>query len=225
MDDRVRLEERDGIAVIEMNHPERRNAMDLGMLKALLEALGTAGEEARSVVITGAGGSFSSGADVSEELDDAAVAHRMDLFCRLYETVTRFPRPTVAAIQGHCIGGGAEVAGACDLRVGTKGASFMFPGARFGIPVGAARLEALVGLSHSKDLLMTSRTFDAEEAFRIGFLNRLVDEGSEVPEARHLAEVMAQNPGAVSQKRLLDTSSRLTARVLRENRELRRWRP
>lgn len=207
-----------------MNEPERRNAMGTKMLVALLQALEEASEasEVRAVVLCGAEGAFSSGADVSEALDQPGAARRMEMFCRLYETVTTFPKPTVAAIDGHCIGGGAEAAGACDLRVGTARSSFMFPGARFEIPIGAARLGSLIGLSHAKDLLMTSRSFDGAEAYRLGFLNRLLDPDALEGEAQSLAETMTSNPGAILQKRLLDEAVELTARVRRENRALKR---
>lgn len=216
----------DGIAVIEMNRPERRNAMDSAMLEELLERLRDAREDetVTAVVLTGAGGVFSSGADVAEQVDDTAAARRMELFCDLYETVTGFPKPTVAAVSGPCIGGGAEVAAGCDLRVGTSSVALRFPGAQFGIPIGAARLPLLVGMSHAKDLLMTARTAGAQDAFRIGFLNRIVDEAELEHEAVALAAAMAARPGAAMQKGLLDETSDLTERVRAENQRLVRWR-
>lgn len=208
------------IFVIEMNRPMRKNAMDTAMLEALIGAFA---EEESAVVITGGLGAFSSGADVSEKVDADAANHRMRLFCELYELVTTFRKPVVAAIDGPCIGGGAEVAGACDLRVGTPGTSIRFPGAQFGIPVGAARLVRLIGLSHAKDLLMTSRTIDGDEGFRMGFLNRLVSVESLEKEAVELALSMEGNPGAGIQKQTIDESAGLTAAVRAENRALLRW--
>lgn len=215
----------DGIAVIEMNLPEKRNAMGVAMLEGILEALDQARSDdaVRAVVVTGAGGTFSAGADVAEQVDADGAVIRMRLFSRMYEHVTEFPKPTVAAVDGHCIGGGVEVAAGCDLRIATEQAKFKFPGALFGIPVGTARLEALVGLSHAKDLLMTARTFDAEEAHRIGFVNRLVEADALVKEAVTVAKSMADNPGAMDQKRLLAEASNLPARLQRENRALNRW--
>jgi enoyl-CoA hydratase/carnithine racemase len=213
------------IGLLEMDRPDRRNAMNTQLLDELITRLLEMKNEAavKAVVITGAGGVFSSGADVSESVDAEAARLRMDLFCRLYETVTAFTKPTVAAIAGPCIGGGAEVAAACDLRVGTMSAVIRFPGAQFGIPVGFARLPLLVGLSHAKDLLLTARTIGAEEAFRMGFLNRVVDEGELEHEAVALASAMAAAPGATQTKKMLDDVSELTARVSTENRALKRW--
>lgn len=219
--ERLTVRRYDEVAALVMNRPERRNAMDTAMLERLIWGLGEqAGDaEVGAVVVTGAGGVFSSGVDVSESAAD----NRMRLFCRLYELVTTFPKPTVAAIAGHCIGGGAELAAGCDLRVGSPSASIRFPGAQFGIPVGSARLPLLVGMSHAKDLLLTSRTVDAEEAHRMGFINRLVAEEELEHTAIALASAMASNPGASAQKRLLDEASGLTLRVLSENRGLLRW--
>lgn len=204
------------IGIVVMNRPERKNAMNAELLNALIDELEKL--ESAAVVITGAGGAFSSGADLSEAAD-----RRPGQFNRLYELVSSFPIPTVAAVNGPCIGGGAELACACDLRVGTASAVFRFPGSKLGIPVGVARLPLLVGLSHAKDLLLTARTIGADEAFRIGLLNRVVADRDLEHEAVALAAAMASAPGAAQTKRLLDDASGLSARVRTENRALSRW--
>ena len=213
------------VAVVEMNRPEVRHAMNTELLRALIAELGAlaAADDVDAVVMTGAGGCFSSGADVAERIGRDEAVTRMALFGSLYELVAAYPRPTVAAISGWCIGGGAEVAAACDLRVGAPSAAIRFPGAVFGVPAGAARLPALVGLSHAKDLLMTARTLGADEAYRMGFLNRLVGEDQLLAEAAALAGTMAANPGVIVQKRALDEALGLSARMHAENRGLRRW--
>ncbi len=208
------------VFVIEMNRPMRKNAMDTSMLEALIDAFE---QEQAAMVITGGIGAFSSGADISEQLDAVGADRRMRLFCYLYELVTTYPNPVVAAIDGPCIGGGAEVAGACDMRVGTPGTSIRFPGAQFGIPVGAARLTRLIGLSHAKDLLMTSRTIDGDAGLRMGFLNRLVSSEALEKEALELALSMAGNEGAGVQKQMSDEAVGLTAGIRAENRALVRW--
>jgi len=213
------------VAVVELHRPEVRHAMNTELLRSLIGALrgfAQAGDT-DAVVVTGSDRCFSSGADVSEDIDREAALERMDLFGTLYELVATYPLPTVAAIAGWCIGGGAEVASACDLRVGTPSASIRFPGAAYGVPAGAARLPLLIGLSHAKDLLMTARTVGAEEAYRMGFLNRLVAEEQLLGEAANLAVVMASNAGAITQKRALDEATGLPARAAAENRALLRW--
>lgn len=216
----------DSVAVAEMNRPERRNAMNTALLQSLLEALRgfRSDDKVGAVVLTGALGTFSSGADLSERTEGAAAELRARLFSELYETLGTFPKPTVAAIAGPCIGGGAEAAASCDLRVGVPGVQIRFPGSRLGIPVGSARLPLLIGLSHAKDLLLTSRTIGTEEAYRIGFLNRVVEAKDLEHESVALAAAIAANPGAVMQKRLIDQATGLSERVLSENRTLYRFR-
>lgn len=213
------------IAIVEMNRPDVKNAMNSTLIAEIISSLRKTNDEVgvTAVVITGAGGAFSSGADVAEQVDDAGARKRMELFCDLYETVTAFRKPTVAAIAGPCIGGGAEVASACDLRVGTPSVAIRFPGALFGIPVGIARLPLLVGLSHAKDLLLTGRTIGAEEAYRMGFLNRVVDAGELEHEAVALASSMAAAPGSRASKALLNDAAGLSSRTATENRALKRW--
>jgi len=183
------------LRVLRMSRPEARNAMNTAMLMALLDGLAdaVADDGVRGVVLTGDAGSFSAGADLREELDRDGQVRRMDLFCQLYEAVGTCPKPTVAAIEGHCVGGGIEVAAACDLRVADTTARFRFPGAALGIPVGAAKLVGLVGLGTAKDLVLTSRTFDAEEALRIGFAQRLAEAGSALEGALEVAGQIAAN--------------------------------
>ncbi len=214
------------VALVTMQRPEVRNAMNARMLRALLAELrALAGDDSVNVlVVTGAGAAFSGGADLSEELDEDAGRMRTSLFCDLFELVTTYPKPAVAAVAGACVGGGAELAAACDLRVGTPSARIRFPGASLGAPVGAARLPLLVGLSHAKDLLLTARTIDAEEAYRIGFLNRLVAEDELLDGAVALAESIAANGGAEMQKRALEETSILQERVWEESRRMRRSR-
>lgn len=197
----IAIERHGQSTVLRMNRPEARNAMNTAMLEALLDALGEAAADAdvAAVVFTGAGGYFSAGADLREELDHNGSVRRMDLFCAVYEAVATLPKPTVAAIEGHCVGGGIEVAAACDIRVADPTASFRFPGATLGIPVGAAKLVDLIGLGAAKDLVLTSRTFATDEAWRLGFVQRIADPGAALVTALEVvAEITANNPQAVA---------------------------
>ena len=197
----IDVEHRDAVAVLRFDRPEARNAMNTAMLEQLLEALAQAAADdgVAAVVCTGSGGAFSAGADLREQLDHTASVRRMDLFCAVYEAVATFPKPTVAAIEGHCVGGGIEVAAATDLRVADPTASFRFPGATLGIPVGAAKLVDLIGLGAAKDLVLTSRTFGVEEAWRLGFVQRIADPGTALVTALEVvAAITANNPQAVA---------------------------
>lgn len=167
------------IQVLTMDRPGARNAMDSRLLADLLDALDAAEADAglRGVLLTGAGGTFSSGADVRERSTDGG-RRRMELFTQVYERLTLLRVPTAAAVEGFAVGGGAEAAAACDLRVASRSATFRFPGAIFGVPVGIARTIGQVGLSTAKDWVLSSRDVAAEEAHRVGFVQRLVDDGA-----------------------------------------------
>lgn len=195
------IERHASAAVLRFNRPEARNAMNTALLERLLDALAEAAREpdVAAVVFAGAGGVFSAGADLREELDHNGSVRRMDLFCQVYEAVATFPKPTVAAIEGHCVGGGIEVAAATDVRVADATASFRFPGATLGIAVGAAKLVDLIGLGAAKDLVLTSRTFGTDEAWRLGFVQRIADPGLALALALEVvAQITANNPSAVA---------------------------
>ena len=197
----IQLERVDQTTVVRFDRPDVRNAMNTPLLEALLEALAEAAADpgVGAVVFTGAGGAFSAGADLREVLDHPASVRRMDLFCAVYEAVATFPKPTVAAIEGHCVGGGVEIAAAADIRVADPTASFRFPGATLGIAVGAAKLIDLVGLGAAKDLVLTSRTFGTAEAWRLGFVQRISEPAAALETALEVvAQITANNADAVS---------------------------
>ena len=217
----IGIEDHDAARILRFDRPQARNAMSTELLSQLLDALEDAArtDGVAAVVFTGAGGSFSAGADLREQLDHAGSVRRMDLFCQVYEAVANYPKPTIAAIEGHCVGGGIEVAAATDIRVADPTASFRFPGATLGIAVGAAKLVGLVGLGTAKDLVLTSRTFDAAEAWRMGFVQRMADPGRAVELGLEVAaEITANNPQAVAfLRRQFTTFSGLADRVAAEN--------
>ena len=211
----------DGPIVRELRlaRPAARNAMDTALLAALLDAVADAVEDGQvvAVLLSGADGHFSAGADVKEPLDRPGHVRRMELFGQVYEAVASCPKLTVAALTGSVVGGGAEVAAACDIRVAGHDARLRFPGAALGVPVGAAKLVGLVGLGTAKDLVLTSRTIDAQEAHRVGLVQRLVAD----PHAVSLdicQAVASQDLRAVSYlKSQFDTFSGLGDRVAAEN--------
>jgi enoyl-CoA hydratase/carnithine racemase len=186
-----------GVALIQLDRPEARNAISTAMLHELLSRLEAArGHEAVRVVVLSSTDhmGLSAGADVREELDEAGAVRRMELFARLYDKITAFPKPTVAACHGSCVGGGAEIAVACDLRVGGSNLRIRFPGAALGVPVGPARLVTLCGLSVAKYLLLTSREVGADEALRWGLVHKVVPAARTEQAALQLAAEVASNP-------------------------------
>jgi enoyl-CoA hydratase/carnithine racemase len=129
----------------------------------------------------------------------------MELFARLYDELTGFPKPTIAACHGSCVGGGAEIAVACDLRVGGSNMRMRFPGGTLGVPVGPARLVTLCGLSIAKYLLLTGKEVGAEQALRWGLVHRIAPAAATEEGALALAaSVAGQQPEAVARlKRML----------------------
>jgi enoyl-CoA hydratase/carnithine racemase len=210
---------------VTLQRAEARNAMDTALLAGLADVLDDAAGDAdlRGLLLTGAGGHFSAGADVREETPDGG-RRRMELFTLVYELLTAFPAPTAAAVEGYAVGGGAEAAAACDLRVAAEGATFRFPGATYGIPVGVARTVGLVGLGTARDWVLSSRDVPAGEAHRLGFVQRLVpDGGSEAAARAWLTQVATRDvPTVRLLKRLFnDASGGLRDRVAYENDALR----
>jgi enoyl-CoA hydratase len=198
----------EGVALLQLDRPDARNAINTQLLEELLEHLSNARDDdaVRVLVLSSTDHmGLSAGADVREELDDAGKVRRMELFARLYDELTGFPKPTVAACHGACVGGGAEIAVACDLRVGGGNLRLRFPGAALGVPVGPARLVTLCGLSVAKYLLLTSKEVAADDAHRWGLVHVVVPPARTEEAAIQLAtQVAAHPPEAVARlKRML----------------------
>lgn len=210
------------IRVVRMHRPEARNAMDTAMLIALIDALDETAtiDGLTGLLLTGDSATFSAGADVREDGDDV---RRMELFTLLYEALSNFPLPTAAAVEGPAIGGGAEAAAACDVRIAGVSARFRFPGAIYGIPVGPARLVGLVGLGTAKDWILSSRDVEVEEALRVGFVQQVVDDGAaEATALGWLEKVGTRNLDTIQvQKRMLNDFEGVRDRVAWENDALR----
>ena len=197
-----------GIAVLRLERPEARNAMNTQMLAELLEHLAVARSDdaVRVLVISSSDHlGLSAGADVREELDGEGKVERMQLFADVYDAIVAFPKPTIAACHGDVVGGGAEIAVACDMRVGGANLRMRFPGAALGVPVGPARLVTLCGLAAAKYLLFSSRTIGADEALRMGLVNRVAPASATEEAALELAAAVAAHPpeGVAQLKRML----------------------
>ncbi len=196
---RTLLERRDRIAVITLNAPERRNAIDREMVESLhadLDAL-QSDPELAAVVLTGAGDkAFAAGADIAQLEQRRAPDALRAINSTLFERVEEFPVPMLAAIRGWCLGGGCELAIACDLRVAGRGAKLGQPEVSLGIiPAagGTYRLPRLIGLGRARELIYTGRIISADEAERIGLVNRVVPDDAVLDEALKLAAEIAHN--------------------------------
>ena len=185
------------VALLRLDRPDTRNAINTEMLGELLAHLASAkaDDEVRALVISSTDHmGLSAGADVREQLDAEGQVRRMELFAELYDELTAFPKPTVAACHGACVGGGAEIAVACDLRVGGSNMRLRFPGAALGVPVGPARLVTLCGLSVAKYLLLTSKEVAADEALRWGLVHKVAPAPKTEAFAVSLATSCAAHP-------------------------------
>ncbi len=222
----LQLERRpDHVAVIRLDRPDRRNALDSALLADLLAALAqhAADPQLRVLVVsTTDTRALSAGADVGEALDAAGGLARMEAFTALYAAVEAFPVPTVAVCVGNAVGAGAELAAGCDLRIAGDNLALAWAGARHGVPVGPARLTPLVGLPRAKELIFSGRVVGAEEAVRIGFASAVVPAAQ--AEARALAvaaELARADPaGLRTLKAMFRELEGSEARVASENARL-----
>jgi enoyl-CoA hydratase/carnithine racemase len=186
---------------IRFNNPAKHNALSLDMWEAVPPLLARAAGDpnVRLVVFSGEGGkSFISGADISQFEDLRAAKDAVRKYEQIAEAalqgIYEFSKPTLACIRGYCIGGGLNVAIACDLRIASGNSQFSIPATRLGLGyrLSAMRnLVNLVGPGHAKDIFFTGRRLQADEALRIGLVNRVAD-------AEKLDEVLAEYVGAIT---------------------------
>jgi enoyl-CoA hydratase len=168
-------ERRGDVALLTIDRPERRNAVDHDTLEAIAIGVRAAvAEDARAIVLTGAGGHFCAGADLTG-LEDAGFATQLRGVLDLLTTV---PIVTIAAVDGAALGAGTQLASFCDLRVATPGARFGIPAAKLGLMVDGATIErvvALAGAGPARAMLLAAETVDGESAHRLGMVQRLGD--------------------------------------------------
>jgi len=179
-DGKLRLDEPvDGVARLTIANPAKRNALDHPILDAITEVLGRL--DARCLVVTGSDGMFSAGYDIGE-IPDAEFSQRAEQlvahpFTAAIDAIEAYPYPTLAAIGGHAIGGGLELALACDLRVSASGVELGMPPARLGLVyshTGLRRFIDAIGVVRTRELFLLGRYVDAETAVTWGLVNRTV---------------------------------------------------
>jgi enoyl-CoA hydratase len=182
--DKMLARKEGGVGIVTFNNPERHNAVSLEMwdaTKRILDAFAV-DDEVRVVVLTGAGGkAFVSGADISKFGSERATLEATRAYdartAAAFNSVYEFPKPTIAMIRGYCLGGGVGVASCCDLRICSDNSKFAVPAAKLGLGYGYAglkRLVDIVGPSFAKEIFYTARQFDAQEAYAMGLVNRVV---------------------------------------------------
>jgi enoyl-CoA hydratase len=229
-DSLVNVERRDGgVALVELNRPEKRNALSIDLrfeLADTLDALG-ADEEMRCAVITGAGPAFCAGMDVTQFGGDDA--HRQKLVEsseRWFDSVARFPLPLIAAVNGHAVAGGFVLALLCDARIAAAGASFGFPEVGKHIPPSYAAARAALPPALARWMVMTGQVVEADEAHRLGIVSEVVDDPALRVRALEVATQIAKaSPWTCRElkRRILQEHERILfplmedeARILRE---------
>jgi enoyl-CoA hydratase/carnithine racemase len=212
----LRLDERGGgiVAYVTIDNQRKLNTLNGRTMQALagmLDRLGTDEPRLRAVVLTGAGErAFIGGADIGEmaAIEEPGAARAfITLLHRTGDAVRRVPVPVIARIQGYALGGGMEVAAACDLRIAAADARFGMPEVRLGIPsvIEAALLPMLIGWGRTRDLLLCGEMIDAAEAARIGFVEEVAPTAAALDEAveRRVAAIVAAGPRAIRAQKAL----------------------
>jgi enoyl-CoA hydratase/carnithine racemase len=217
--DDLRVERDGSVAVLTIDRPAKRNAMTWAMWQALPGVLASlAGDAAvRTLVVTGSGSSFCAGADLSDLLggsdpDDPMADLRRDNLAA-QAALRDFPKPTVAMIRGHCIGGGVEIAACCDLRFSDTTGLFGVTPAKVGIvytPSSTKALVDLVGPAMTKYLLFSGELVDAPTALRAGLVDRLLEPDDLEPEVRRFADVLSSR-SALTQHATKETIAALAS--------------
>jgi enoyl-CoA hydratase len=195
----VRIEKQDRVTTVILSRPERRNAVDRDTAAELARAFRDfeADPEAAVAVLWGEGGTFCAGADLKAVGAGGGNRVAWDEDGPMGPTRMQLRKPVIAAVAGHAVAGGLELAIWCDLRVAERSAVFGVFCRRWGVPLvdgGTVRLPRLVGHGRAMDMILTGRPVDAEEAGRIGLADRVVADGSARPEAEALARAIAAFP-------------------------------
>ena len=191
----VKVEETDDRVVVTLHRPQARNAINAAMVRELHEVCADLEERPRLLLLTGDGGTFAAGADIGELRERGRDQALQGINSRLFDRIARLPLPTVAAVDGWALGGGAELAYACDIRLATPAATFGNPEPGLGILAAAGacwRLRDLVGASVAKQVLLAGRRLDADDAHRLGLVAEVVPAGELLTRAHALLDRMAR---------------------------------
>jgi len=201
--DKMLARKEGGVGILTFNNPERHNAVSLEMWAATKRILDgfAADDDIRVVVLTGAGGqAFVSGADISKFATERATLEASRAYNvksdAAYTSVADFPKPTIAMIKGYCIGGGVGLAVCCDLRICSDNSRFAVPAAKLGLGYGYSglkRLVDIVGASFAKEIFYTARQFDAQEAYAMGLVNRVVPAGELEAYVKSITDMICAN--------------------------------
>jgi enoyl-CoA hydratase/carnithine racemase len=213
MDEEIVVAKTGNVATITLNRPSKRNAMSLAMWRRLAEIFSTfdGGGDVRAVIVTGAGGHFCAGADISEFATVRADAAMGKIYEEAADGATRAlrdcPLPTIAAVSGYAMGGGCGLALACDFRFGDATTQMGIPAARLGIvygPLDCALLLRQVGLANAKRVLFAGRAFSLADSRELGLLDVVAEKGSALDAAlAYAADVSSNAPLSIAGAKLV----------------------
>jgi enoyl-CoA hydratase/carnithine racemase len=194
----LHAERRGAVAVLKLNRPEKRNALDDGTVRGIETFFSTLPDGIRAVVLAGEGGNFSAGLDLAEltERDVFAGIEHSRFWHRAFDLIEFGKVPVVAVLHGAVVGGGLEIAAAAHVRVAERSAFYALPETSRGIFVGgggSVRLPPLIGTSRMMEMMLTGRTLSAEEGHSIGLTHYLVDNGAGFAKCLELADKIAGN--------------------------------
>jgi len=187
------------IGVVQLNRPNVLNALSFGLMSELVKGLEELDrdEEVRVIVLTGSGRAFAAGADLAEMSRATPVDLVLGRRFELWDRIRKVSKPIIAAVGGYCLGGGNELAMNCDIIIASEAATFGQPEVNVGIIPGAGgtqRLPRVVGKYKAMEMVLTGRSISAEEAYRVGLVNRVVPAESLMEEAKKLAAEIASKP-------------------------------
>jgi enoyl-CoA hydratase/carnithine racemase len=193
------VSQRGPIALLRLSRPAKRNALDAAMIAGIENFFNDPPEGTRAIVVYGEGKHFSAGADLGSLVDaNVEVSLRFSRsFHRAFDKIENSEVPVIAVLQGGVTGGGLELAAAAHIRIAERSAYYSLPDSALGIFVGgggAIRIPRLIGTTRMTDMMLTGRTYSAEEGLPVGFSQYVVDEGQGIAKALELAEKIAANP-------------------------------
>jgi enoyl-CoA hydratase/carnithine racemase len=184
------------VGIITLNRPEKKNAISMQMREEISECLNAweTSDDVMAVIITGSSTAFSAGFDLSEFNNPEQFGRLLQSSSQYHKDIWLFPKPTIAAVNGVALGGGFDLAAFCDFRICTESALFGHPEVKFGAPPLITPLRWIVGEGIARELCLTGRTIDANEALRIGLTNEIVIDKNILNRAIELAETILEAP-------------------------------
>lgn len=204
----------DGVATLTLSRPERRNALSIKLRNEITEQLDSwaADPAIRAVVLTGAGSTFCAGFDLEEFAQADLAPSIKDSSHRYHLAVWQFPKPLLAAINGAAVAGGMDLCVLCDFRIASANATFGHPEIKFGAPPLFTPLQWIVGVGVARELCLTGRRIDADEALHIGLVNHVTEPARVLDEAMTMARTIIEAPQAALEctKRYLISSPSAT---------------